>query len=796
MLNKVETLISIGKFRNYTASGQVNFHRLTTIYGDNGGGKTTLAAVFRSLTNNSPEIIRSRISTNHTQPQAAQITFSNPTGLTYHTFGSSGWTAPIADIEIFDIHFVNENVYSGFEFNDDHKKQLHKFVVGAQGVAIQQQIEQNKTDKAALTQAIGNAEQQLIRQVGDNLTTGNLSTFLAFRASQAANIDTLISTAEAALVTANSNSTIQTLSRLTQISVILSRFDFDAISQTLVASTESVQDAALKSVLEAHCNHLSEHNLEAPENWLRAGFEVTQAQSQAGEPLTCPFCTQSLNTSQDIFRAYTNFFDDAFNQLIEQIESDVSSIAEINITNICQTINTTCSTNDNSVASWRVHLPPTVVAPANDIIADETVLRALYASCMAAVQQKFQNPTAIVDSAPINELKTAVFAIDERIEAYNLKVRTYNAAITNFLATIQTVQQAQTEVNRLKQIKKRFDPAINAICVQMATDKTRLTTLQRAYTHLSQQQEAAATAFFTRYKDRINHYLGAVFHTHFQIDNVAHIPPQGRATQGKMGYKLVIDGKDISFEPNRPFSAKECLSEGDKSTIALAFFLSKLDIDPNRSDKILIFDDPLSSLDTNRRMYTINIIRGLMRDIKQVVVLSHNEHFLYEIFRDFSPSEKKALRITENFAAKASIIELCNLDELVKSEYFKQLDAIIQFRTAPDHTRKDQILGYLRNVLEGHLNFKFYQVLSGMPGQKTFGSQIRYLAQQGTPFRDNANRTSIIADLNMINSIAWKPHHSDPMPDYGALGINPNSITPAELDNLIQDTLNLIDNQL
>ncbi len=73
MINKVENLVSIGKFRNYQATGQVNFKKLTLIYGDNGGGKTTLTSVFRSLTTNNPEIIRSRISTNQTSPQAAQI---------------------------------------------------------------------------------------------------------------------------------------------------------------------------------------------------------------------------------------------------------------------------------------------------------------------------------------------------------------------------------------------------------------------------------------------------------------------------------------------------------------------------------------------------------------------------------------------------------------------------------------------------------------------------------------------------------------------------------------------------
>ena len=152
MIHKIERLISIGKFRNYNAAGQVNFHKLTLIYGDNGGGKTTLGSIFRSLTTNNPTIVRSRISTNHTAPQAGQIIQSGTPNV-FHTFGAAGWTTPLPDIEIFDIHFVNENIYSGFDFNDDHKKQLHQFVIGSVGITIQQQIEQNKIAKAAKVQA-------------------------------------------------------------------------------------------------------------------------------------------------------------------------------------------------------------------------------------------------------------------------------------------------------------------------------------------------------------------------------------------------------------------------------------------------------------------------------------------------------------------------------------------------------------------------------------------------------------------------------------------------------------------
>lgn len=800
MIHKIERLVSIGKFRNYQATGQVNFHKLTLIYGDNGGGKTTLTSVLRSLTSNNPAIVRSRISTNHTTPQAAQI-IQGGTPYIFHTFGIAGWTVLFPDIEIFDIHFVNENIYSGFEFNDEHRKQLHQFVIGVQGIAIQQQIEQNKNEKTISRQTQAAIEQQLIQQVGNNLTSNLISSFLSIPATQATNIDQRIATAEAALTTANANSTIQTLQPLSQLARVNSGINFNTLITDLQTTSQAIQNAALKALFSNHCEDLADNTINGPESWLKKGFgyiESKQATVDNSNPITlfCPFCKQTINNTVDIINAYTLQFNADFNLLVQRIETHLTSLQSFNLETAIQALNNINQTNTGRVSTWATHLPSTVQSPTFNIIIDEAILRAEFRSLIASLQLKLQNPSVAVATASAAVFQASLQIINTNIDSYNQSVTLYNSSIATFRRGIQTAAQAQLEVERLKRIKKRFDVAIVPLCTQLTTEKQTLKTLEAAYTQLSQQQQAAATAFFTNYKNRINHYLGTVFKTLFRIDDVVHVAPQGKATQSKIGYKLTIDGKDICFAPNQPFSVKECLSEGDKSTLALAFFLSKLDIDRNRQNKILVFDDPLTSLDTNRRTYTIGIIRSLFQQMKQVVVLSHNEYFLHELSKDISAADKKTLRITENFAAKASVIELCDLDELVKNDYFKHIEALEAFRTNPNHAIKDTVLGWLRNVLESHLRFKFYKEIRSMTGQKTFGRLVLFLDTSGVVFKDNTDRPTIIANLNLINSVSWMPHHGIPMPNYSTLGINPNTITAAELDNLIQDTLNLIENQL
>lgn len=796
MINKVERITSIGKYRAYQASGQVNFKKLTLIYGDNGGGKTTLTSIFRSLKNNDPEIIRSRISTNHTAPQAAQITQAGTPNI-FHTFGSSGWTVSFPNIEIFDIHFVNDNVYSGFDFNDEHRKQLHQFVIGAQGVAIQNQIEQNKADKTTSRQNQASIQQQIIQQVGNNLTTELINSFLRIPRSEAQGIDQKISTAETGLTNANSNAVIRTLQTLSSINAVSTGLDFASIIADLQASSESIQNATLESLFADHCKDLQDNDIEGPENWLQRGFAYIQSKfAPENSEITCPFCKQAIDGNEDILRAYSSKFNLEFNSLVERLKLHKSSIQGFNLEAKLQEINTLNQNNTARITLWTPHLPTTVQVPNFDIIADETNLKAEFDNLVALIDQKLQNPTTALPKTFADTFQTSIQDINDRISVYNQSVTTYNGAITAFRSSIQSVPDAQKELERLNRIKKRFETPVSTLCTQLNTEKQNLRTLESNYSQLVQQQEVAATTFFTSYQAQINHYLTNVFRTHFRIEDVNHVAPQGRATQSKVAYKLTIDGNDISFSPNQPFNARECLSEGDKSTIALAFFLSKLDIDPNKSDKILIFDDPLSSLDTNRRTYTIGIIKQLLPQLKQIVVLSHNEYFLHEVGKDILAADKVTLRITENFAAQASRIEACDLNALVKIEYFKHLDALEAFRINPDHSQKDSVLGWLRNVLEAHIRFKFYREIRNMTGQQTFGRLINFLDNHPVIFRNNTNRNTIISKLHLINGVSWKPHHGDPAPNYSTLGMNPNTISASELDNLIQDTLNLIDVEL
>ena len=99
-------------------------------------------------------------------------------------------------------------------------------------------------------------------------------------------------------------------------------------------------------------------------------------------------------------------------------------------------------------------------------------------------------------------------------------------------------------------------------------------------------------------------------------------------------YALHINGNEIKQDDNliHP-SFKYSMSEGDKSALAISFFLTKLELDGNIQDKVIVFDDPVSSFDINRKSTTISKLIDFGQAAKQLFVFTHNIIFASEFWK-------------------------------------------------------------------------------------------------------------------------------------------------------------------
>lgn len=133
MIQTIQLLRNIGTFDSVTAGAQLPLSKFALIYAENGRGKTTLAAVLRSLGNGDalPVMERKRLGAAH----PPHVVLGDDVGQTA-VFENGVWTNRFADILVFDDHFVAENVCSGMVVETVHRQNLHELVIGEQGVAL------------------------------------------------------------------------------------------------------------------------------------------------------------------------------------------------------------------------------------------------------------------------------------------------------------------------------------------------------------------------------------------------------------------------------------------------------------------------------------------------------------------------------------------------------------------------------------------------------------------------------------------------------------------------------------
>lgn len=133
MIQYLKLLRLIGQFDAVNAGGQLPLAKLALVYAENSRGKTTLAAILRSLKTGDGSLISERHRLAAVDPPQVVLSID---GSPPYVFQSGTWSAALPDVVIFDDVFVAENICSGIEVATQHRQKLHELIVGAQGVAL------------------------------------------------------------------------------------------------------------------------------------------------------------------------------------------------------------------------------------------------------------------------------------------------------------------------------------------------------------------------------------------------------------------------------------------------------------------------------------------------------------------------------------------------------------------------------------------------------------------------------------------------------------------------------------
>jgi wobble nucleotide-excising tRNase len=132
VIERIQLMRNVGQFESVNA-GSITLGKLALGYAENSRGKTTLAAIFRSLSTGIASWISERARLGTTNLPHVVVAATNAAS---HVFRDGVWSASLPTIAVFDDRFVADNVCSGIEIGTEHRQSLHELILGAQGVTL------------------------------------------------------------------------------------------------------------------------------------------------------------------------------------------------------------------------------------------------------------------------------------------------------------------------------------------------------------------------------------------------------------------------------------------------------------------------------------------------------------------------------------------------------------------------------------------------------------------------------------------------------------------------------------
>jgi wobble nucleotide-excising tRNase len=768
MIKKIIKIKGVGRYLNYNPKAVTPFNgelkSLTLIYGENGSGKTTITSILQSLKNNNDIINRRKSFTHNNSPEVQFLVegVSKP-----FLFGDNKWENHYGDIEIFDETFINENVFTGSEISSDHKKRLFDIVLGSAGIELKKEIEDIKIKIQNENGNLKNIEKE-IQSFTTSMIDGN--TFCLHINDN--EILDKITSKHNEIFTVKQFDAIKKSDDLSEISYEKLNIQITKLKILLQKTLENISNEFLQ-IFETHKQKFPIND--ETESWLKKGYENIQDDK-------CPFCEKSLDNT-NIIQAYNQYFNEEYIKLQSDIQAFNETFNTINLPLLLSEVELTINNNTPLVDFWRNHI--TLDFYDEVVVQEKGKLSSLFEDIKKLLINKTKSPLNKIDITKVDEFENLLSQEFKRFEEYNLLVKNFNQKILELKSSqLKNLSQLELELKNLEIIQKRYSPdGIIKANEYIATEGLiKRLNFQKDIKQAELKEYTVQT--FKNYKTRINQLLKK-FANYLEIKEIKSAY-HGSSKTPQVEYVLSISGNEIKLNDDKVNpSFKYVLSGGDKSALALSFFLAVLIDDINLKNKIVVFDDPISSFDLHRKNATIKSLEWLSKQAKQLIILTHNLSFAGSFYEECSAKHNLlSLQIIND----GNTSHLCdfNIEEETLNGLLKDYcyaSAYLKSNAKNDLQRRS-VARCLRPMLEGYFRLKFFGEFNSTDWLGTFIKRINESVDGDKLYRLKCD----VGEIEEINDYSKKYHHS-----FSPLTAESELINDMELRNYVERTFQLIE---
>lgn len=354
-------------------------------------------------------------------------------------------------------------------------------------------------------------------------------------------------------------------------------------------------------------------------DWVHEGKKHLEVNSNI-----CPFC-QKETIDDDFRKQIEMFFDESF-------ASDINAIKSLKDTYNQQTQNIV-SILDNIEIKEKQNQKTKL-----DLELFSSYIKTLYGQINLNKEQidsKIKEPSRVLE---LTSNENQLLLISQLIETANNKIVEHNTIINNLSQEKSSllnliwkflIEDNKTLIDAFIKKDNGLQKGINNLEKQRSDLRIKYQTLDAEIKELNKKVTSIQPTI-----DEINKTLNTFGFNNFRI-----VPAVNNENQ-------------YQIQRNTGENAISTLSEGETTFITLLYFLQRIkggDLPENVNDKrVVVIDDPISSLDSNVLFVVSSLIKEIIEDIRnergniqQIIVLTHNVYFHKELTNLYLKKEEQ-----------------------------------------------------------------------------------------------------------------------------------------------------------
>ena len=340
---------------------------------------------------------------------------------------------------------------------------------------------------------------------------------------------------------------------------------------------------------------------------------VNQGRTYLQKDSNCPFCQQPTIT-EDFKAQLESFFDETYLNDIKSIK-DLSQEYNSLIQNLINELNI-IESNQKAFTNTKLNI--------DKFSAYLKTLTSQQTTNSQFLNNKLKEPSRVVE---LVSLKEQFELLSELIIEANAEIKKHNDIVGNFKSEKENlilsiwkyiIEEFKTEIAKYNTDNNGLQAGITALNEQIKTKLDEYNTLDVEIKNLSKNVTSIQPTI-----DEINRLLKSYGFTNFEI-----VPAKEDGF-----YQIQREDGTI---------AEATLSEGEITFITFLYYLQRAkggDSEENvNEERILIIDDPISSLDSNVLFVVSTLIKEIIKsiksdtgNIKQLILLTHNVYFHKEV---------------------------------------------------------------------------------------------------------------------------------------------------------------------